>query len=241
MYIIETVINMNQVEKYIRDKLFEMRDEGYRDFHSKLMPTVEKELVIGVRTPDLRKLSKELFKTPQAEAFMGVLPHKYYEENNLHAFFIEQIRDYDLCIKEIDRFLPFVDNWATCDMMRPKVFARHLSELEGKIREWIQSDYTYTARFGIEMLMVHFLDSNFSPEYPKLVSRVKTDEYYVKMMIAWYFATALAKQYEAVIAYLEQNVLDADTHNKTIQKAVESYRITSDRKEYLRSLKRQLK
>ena len=172
---------------------------------------------------------------------MGVLPHKYYEENNLHAFFIEQIKDYYMCIREIERFLPFVDNWATCDMMRPKVFARHLPELEGKIRDWIQSDNVYTVRFGIEMLMVHYLDSNFSPEYPKLVSRVKTDEYYVKMMIAWYFATALAKQYEAVIAYLEQNILDADIHNKTVQKAVESYRITSDRKEYLRSLKRQLK
>lgn len=241
MFIIEAVINMNQAKKNIRDKLFELRDEGYRDFHSKLMPTVDKELVIGVRTPDLRKLSKEFFGTPQAEEFMKVLPHKYYEENNLHAFFIEQIKYYDLCIKEIDRFLPFVDNWATCDMMRPKIFSKHLPELECKIREWMQSDDTYTVRFGIEMLMVHFLDDNFSPEYPSLVSQVETDEYYVKMMIAWYFATALSKQYETAIAYLEQNVLDADIHNKTVKKAIESYRITHDKKEYLRSLKRQLK
>ena len=230
-----------QITKDITADLFAMQDKSYADFHSKLIPNIDKSLIIGVRTPDLRKYALKLYNTEASEQFLSVLPHKYYEENNLHAFLIERITDHDRLFSELDRFLPYVDNWATCDMMRPKVFARHLPELEGKIREWMQSDYTYTVRFGIEMLMVHYLDSNFSPEYPKLVSRVKTDEYYVKMMIAWYFATALAKQYEAVIAYLEQNVLDADIHNKTVQKAVESYRISSDRKEYLRSLKRQLK
>lgn len=225
-------------EKYIRERLFELQDVKYREFHSKLMPTVSKDLIIGVRTPDLRRLAKEISGTPRAEKFLKILPHRYYEENNLHAFLIESIKDYDLCIAELERFLPFVDNWATCDMMRPKIFGKHLPELLEQIKIWIKSDDTYTVRFAVEMLMCYYLDEHFSPEYSAMVAEIRSDEYYIKMMVAWYFATALAKQYDAVIPYLEQNMLNADTHNKTIRKAIESYRITDDKKKHLRSLKR---
>ena len=229
-----TVIKMD----YIKNQLFEMQDLKYRDFHSKLMPTIDKEKVIGIRTPDLRKFAKRMFKTDVSEDFLANLPHEYYEENNLHAFLIEQIDDYDLCIKELNRFLPFVDNWATCDMMRPKVFKNHLSELLDEIDKWLLSKDTYTVRFGMEMLMVYYLDENFKTEYSDAVAGIRTDEYYIKMMQAWYFATALSKQYEKILPYLENNRLDADTHNKTIRKAIESYRITAEQKKYLRTLKR---
>lgn len=228
---------MNKSENYIRSKLFELQDTAYRDFHSHLMPTVDKELIIGVRTPDLRKLAKEIAKTEHCGEFLKILPHKYYEENNLHAFLIEQIKDYDLCVAELNRFLPFVDNWATCDMMRPKIFKKHLPELLDEIYKWIKSDDVYAVRFGVEMLMCFYLDEHFCPEYLEMISKIRSDEYYIKMMVAWYFATALAKQYDAVIPYLEQNLLDADTHNKTIRKAVESYRITDEQKAYLKTLK----
>jgi len=200
------------------------------------MPTVEKELIIGVRTPELRKFAKEFSKSPFAAKFLETLPHKYYEENNLHAFLIEQIGDYGKCIAELNRFLPYVDNWATCDMMRPKVFKKHLPELLDQIKIWLKSDDVYTLRFGIEMLMCHYLDGNFSEEYPRWVSEIRSDEYYIRMMVAWYFATALSKQYEAVIPYLEKKKLDSDTHKKAIRKALESYRIPADKKAYLRML-----
>ena len=225
-------------EKYIRDRLFEMQDTEYRDFHAKLMPTVSKELIIGVRTPELRKFAKEIAKTRIADDFMKILPHKYYEENNLHAFLIEQIKDYDLCVSELERFLPFVDNWATCDMMRPKILKNHLEDFLPVIKKWMGSVDTYTVRFAIEMLMCYYLDGDFDISYPEMISKIRSDEYYIKMMQAWYFATALAKQYDAVIPYLEENRLDADTHNKTIRKAIESYRITGEQKKYLRKLKR---
>lgn len=225
-------------EKYVREKLFELQDLKYRDFHSKLIPTVSKELIIGVRTPDLRKFTKEFAKTSYAEDFLKILPHKYYEENNLHAFLIESIKDFDLCIAELNRFLPFVDNWATCDMMRPKIFKKHLPELLSQIRIWIKSEDTYAVRFAMEMLMCYYLDENFNPEYPEMIAKIRSDEYYIKMMQAWYFATALAKQYDAVVLYLEKNLLDADTQNKTIRKAIESYRITDEQKKHLRTLKR---
>ena len=225
-------------EKYIRDRLFEMQDLKYRDFYSKLMPTVSRDLVIGVRTPDLRKFAKEISGTSYAEKFIGILPHKYYEENNLHAFLIELTDDFGLCIERLNVFLPYVDNWATCDMMRPKVFRNHLTELLEHIRIWINSSDTYTVRFAIEMLMCYYLDDNFNTEYSDLVSRIRSDEYYVRMMQAWYFATALAKNYDDVISYLEDNKLDADTHNKTIRKAVESFRISDECKKYLRTLRR---
>ncbi len=227
---------MNEAEKYVHLKLFEMQDLSYRDFHSRLMPTVEKELIIGVRTPELRKFAKEFSKSSLASDFLRALPHRYYDENNLHAFLIEQITDYENCIEELNRFLPYVDNWATCDMLRPKIFKKHLPELLEQIKKWLKSDDVYTVRFGIEMLMCHYLDSNFSTEYPRWVSQIKSDEYYIRMMVAWYFATALSMQYDAVVPYLEQKRLDSDTHKKTIRKAIESYRIPDEKKTYLRTL-----
>ncbi len=229
---------MNRTEKKIQDRLFELQDKKYRDFHSRLMPTVDAETVIGVRTPVLRKLAKELSGTPAAGEFLRCLPHRYYEENNLHGFLIEGIRDYDACMAEVKRFLPYVNNWATCDMMAPKVFAGHPEELLEEIRGWLNSGETYIIRYGIGMLMRYFLDERFSPEYLWLVAGVSSEEYYVKMMVAWYFATALAKQYDAAVAFIEENRLELWTHNKTIQKAVESYRITPEQKNYLKSKKR---
>lgn len=227
-----------QIEKYIRERLFQMQDIGYRDFHARLMPTVDKESVIGVRIPLLRKLAKELFKMPGIGEFMQQLPHTYYEENNLHGYLIEQIKDYDTCIREVERFLPYVDNWATCDTMSPKIFKKYREELLGKIRRWLHSDQTYTIRFAIGMLMQFYLDEAFEPEYLQWAAEVTSEEYYVKMMVAWYFATALAKQYDTALPYLRENKLEKWTHNKTIQKAVESNRITADQKTYLRTLKR---
>ena len=222
----------------IQEKLFELQDIEYKEFHCKLMPTVDPDTVIGVRTPELRKLGKQLAKEPDIECFLKELPHKYYDENNLHGFIIETIKDYDKCVSAVDAFLPYVDNWATCDLMCPKVFGKNLPELMEKIKEWISSDKTYTIRFGIGMLMRFYLDEAFLPEYLEMALSVKSEEYYVKMMVAWYFATALSKQYEAAVIYIEQNWLDAWTHNKAIQKAVESRRITEEQKVYLKSLKR---
>ena len=224
-------------EEYVREKLFEMQDLGYRDFQSKLMPNIDKENIIGVRTPELRKFAKEFSKTPEALEFTKLLPHRYYEENNLHGFIIETVKDFDDCIAAIDAFLPYVDNWATCDLMSPKVFTKNKEKLFVKIKEWLASEKTYTIRFGIEMLMSHYLDEDFSPEYLEKVSKLRSDEYYVNMMIAWYFATALAKQYDAALPYITEKRLAVWVHNKTIQKAVESYRITDEQKAFLKQLK----
>ncbi len=221
----------------IQARLFAMRDLGYRDFHSRLMPTVDKETVIGVRTPALRKLAKELRGTAEAEAFLRALPHEYYEENNLHGFLISQLREFGPCVEAVDRFLPYVDNWATCDLLSPKAFAGRPPALLDKIREWLGSGRTYTVRFGLGMLMSFYLDEAFSPEYLDWAAAVRSEEYYVNMMVAWYFATALAKQYDAALPYLEQRRLAPWTHNKTIRKAVESCRITDERKAYLKTLK----
>ncbi|MBQ5591566.1 MAG: DNA alkylation repair protein [Clostridia bacterium] len=228
---------MTSVEKYVRDRLSGMQDLKYRDFHSRLMPTVEKELVIGVRTPELRKFAKEFSKTDMAEVFLSVLPHKYYEENNLHAFLICEIKDFDRLITRLNEFLPFVDNWATCDMMRPKIFSKNKEKLLPEIEKWMSSEQPYTVRFGIEMLMIHFLDDSFDIDFPQRVAKIRSDMYYVRMMQAWYFATALAHQYEQILPFIENNVLDEWTHNKAIQKAVESYRVTAEQKEYLKKLK----
>ncbi len=228
---------MTDIEKRVQARLFELQDLGYRDFHSKLMPTVPKEKIIGVRVPQLRKFAKEFAKTEDSKDFLKILPHKYYEEDNLHAFLIEQIKDFDECISALDDFLLYVDNWATCDMMTPKVFKNNTEKLLSKIEEWLISDYTYQVRFAMGMLMKFYLDENFDEKYLKLAASVKSDEYYIKMMIAWYFATALAKQWEKTVSYIENKVLDKWTHNKTIQKAVESYRITKEQKEYLKQLK----
>lgn len=230
-------MDRSSVEEYVRTRLFELKDLEYREFHSRLMPTVDPELVIGVRTPKLRKFAKEFGKMPEAEEFLKILPHKYYEENNLHGFLVENMKDYGACVTAVNTFLPHVDNWATCDLMRPRVFGKHLKELLEQIKIWMESKETYTIRFGIEMLMTFYLDEEFDIGYPELVAGVRSEEYYVNMMIAWYFATALAKQYEAVLPYIEKQRLEKWTHNKTIQKAIESYRISPEQKAYLRTLK----
>lgn len=228
---------MNNIT-YIQSELFKLQDLKYRDFNSKLIPTVNPELFIGVRTPTLRKFAKDFAKSPNSADFLNMLPHKYYEENNLHAFLIEQISDYDTCIEAVEKFLPYIDNWATCDMMRPKIFKKNTDKLTDKILKWLQSDKAYTVRFGIEMLMVYYLDDLFDKKYSEMVLGVSHNDYYVKMMVAWYFATALAKQYDAIIPYIENGIPDIWVHNKAIQKAIESYRITDNQKEYLRTLKK---
>ena len=222
--------------KEITDKLYELRDEEYGRFTARLMPTVDPASVLGVRTPDLRQIAKWVYKNGLYDEFFAELPHRFFEENNLHAFVIENIKDYDECLRQVNAFLPYVDNWATCDQMSPKVFKKH-PELIDSIREWTASDNTYTVRFGIGMLMRFFLDEGFKPEYLDLVADIKSDEYYINMMIAWFFATALCKQYDAALPYITANRLDKWTHNKTIQKAIESYRITDVQKQELRALK----
>lgn len=232
---------MQDIEKRIREQLISLSDSDYKVFHSKLIPNIEPDAILGVRTPELRKFAKEVVRTStesEIDAFMRILPHKYYDENNLHAFLIEQIKDYDKCVEAIDRFLPYVDNWATCDMMRPKVLGKNLDKLADQAVTWINSEHTYTKRFGIGMLMTFYLDDAFDEKYVKLVSKIVSDEYYVNMMVSWYFATALAKQYAAVIPYIEENRLPDFVHNKSIQKAIESNRISKETKEYLKTLKR---
>ena len=221
----------------IRKELMGMQDSKYRDFQVKLIPGKDIDHVIGVRTPELRKYAKDIVKRDDIDDFLKDLPHKYFDEDQLHAFTVSLIKDYDRCMDEVCRFLPYVDNWATCDQMSPKVFAKHKGELEEQIKEWINDDKTYTIRFGIGMLMQYFLDDDFDPKYPKMVAAIRSDEYYVNMMIAWYFATALAKQYDAVIEYMTGRKLDEWTHKKTIQKCVESYRVSDEHKKYLKSLR----
>ena len=218
----------------IQKQLFELQDMAYRDFHSRLMPGIDKETVIGIRVPMLRKYAKSIAGTELAEKFIKELPHCYYEENNLHMMLITGIKDYDRCLTEIERFLPYIDNWATCDFPAPKCFENHKEDLLPVIKRWIASSETYTIRYGIGMLMRLYLDADFDPEYVRIVAEVKSDEYYVNMMIAWYMATALAKQWDAVIPYIEEHRMSDWVHRKTIQKAVESYRITDEQKRYLK-------
>lgn len=234
------MLSPNETSRFIQNRLFALQDLSYKAFHSKLIPTIDPDTIIGVRTPDIRSLAKELKETQAAYDFLNILPHNYYEENNLHAALIEYISDYDTLIAYIDAFLPYVDNWATCDMFAPKSLKKHLPQLYDKILEWISSDNAYTIRFGIGMLQRFFLDSEFKSEMLGLVSGIHSDEYYVNMMIAWYFSTALVKQYDAAVAYLENNELNVWIHNKAIQKAVESYRITPEIKTYLKTLKRKV-
>lgn len=212
-----------------------MGEEKYREFSSKLMPTVSKDKVIGIRTPILRKYAKDL---ENYDEFLTDLPHKYFEEDNLHAFLIERERDFEKCIEMLDTFLPFVDNWATCDSMKPKVLKKEPEKLLVHIKRWIKSKDVYTVRYAINLFMSFYLDENFDSDYLDLVADVKIEEYYINMMRAWYFATALAKQYNATVPYMENNVLDEWTHNKTIQKSIESFRITEEHKNYLKKLKR---
>lgn len=224
------------MEKIVKE-LFEMQDEKYRDFQSALIPGSDLEKVIGIRTPLLRKYAKNL-PLEDAKAFLLELPHEYFDENQLHAFIVSEIKDIDACIKEVNTFLPYVDNWATCDQMSPVIFKKHKDKLLVEVKRWIASSETYTVRFGIKMLMQHFLDEDFNLEYPKMVAKIQSEEYYVKMMIAWYFATALSKQYDSVIPFIEEGRLEKWTHNKAIQKSIESYRITTEQKKYLRTLKK---
>ena len=220
----------------VRGRLFELRDETNAAFMARLVPTLPPESVLGVRMPDCRALAKELCRMPDIGEFLTDLPHRYLDENNLHALILNEEKDCAAAVAAIDAFLPYVDNWATCDALRPKAFKKHPSALPDECRRWMRSGATYTVRFGIEMLMTHYLDEDFRPEYLEEISIIKSKEYYVNMMIAWYFATALAKQYEATISYIEQRRLDQWTHNKTIRKAIESCRITEERKAYLRTL-----
>lgn len=230
-------MNQKEMIQDVQKKLFEMQDTGYRDFHAKLLPTMDKEKVIGIRTPMLRKFAKEFGKTEESEMFLQVFPHQYYEENNLHGLLIEQIRDYDKCLKEMERFLPYIDNWATCDMLALTVVKGYRGVFIREVYRWMESEKPYTIRFGISMLMRYYLDEEFKPEYPEKVAAIRSEEYYVNMMRAWYFATALAKQYRQVLPFLEERRMDIWTHNKTIQKAIESYRITPEQKDYLRTLR----
>lgn len=226
------------MDKILKD-LFSFQDIEYKDFTSKLIPTVDKDLIIGVRTPDLRNYAKKLFKEDEKRTFefLNNLPHKYYEENNLHGCLIEQIKDFDLAMEYTEKFIPFIDNWATCDLFSPKVFKKYPNETYSYILDWIEDEKIYVIRYGIGLLLSNYLDENFKEEHLGMVSNVRSKEYYVNMMIAWYFATALAKQQKYAIKYIENKKLDDWTHNKAIQKAIESRRITEEEKSYLRSLK----
>ena len=222
----------------IQKELFSLQDKEYMKFLSKLTPNVSEDTIIGVRIPEIRKLAKKLVKNNEYEDFLKELPHKYYDENLLHGAIISESKDFEKCIKLLDNFLPFVDNWAVCDTISPKIFKKYKKGVIEKIKEWSQSDKTYTCRFGVEMLMTHFLDEDFKKEYLEVVADIHSDEYYVKMVVAWFFATALAKQWDYAVIYLEDNRLDVWVHNKTIQKARESLRILEDKKGYLKGLKR---
>ena len=223
----------------IQKELFSLQDKKYMKFLSKLTPNVSEDTIIGVRIPEIRKLAKKLVKNNEYEDFLKKLPHKYYDENLLHGAIISESKDFEKCIKLLDNFLPFVDNWAVCDTISPKIFKKHKRELIEKIKEWVKSDKTYICRFGIEMLMTHFLDEDFENEYLEMVANIHSEEYYVKMVIAWFFATALAKKWDCAVIYLENDRLDVWVHNKTIQKARESLRITNEKKEYLKGLRKE--
>lgn len=215
-------------------ELFSLQDEKYRDFQRKLIPNIPPESIIGVRTPELRKLAKEMTDT---EEFLSELPHRYFEENQIHAFLISGMKDFGECIRRLEEFLPFVDNWATCDQISVRLFKKHTGELMEHIHRWLTSGKTYTVRFGLGCLMRFYLDGEFREDCAELASGVRSEEYYVNMMIAWYFATALAKQYDHILPYIENRRLDGWTHRKAIQKAIESNRITDEQKAYLRTLK----
>lgn len=219
-------------------ELFKLQDVQYKAFQSKLIPNINADDIIGVRTPELKKFAKAL--KGQCDTFLETLPHKYFEENNLHAFIINDIVDFDECIVMVERFLPYVNNWASCDGLRPRCFVKNKEKLLPYVYNWLESSKTYTVRFGIEMFMLHYLDRDFNEDFLKKVSLIKSDEYYVNMMIAWYFATALAKQYDEAIMYIENKKLPKWVHNKTIQKSVESFRITDDIKQYIKSLRRKI-
>ena len=226
---------MNKTD--LHKKLYSLQDLKYRNMQIRIIPTINPESIIGVRTPELKIMAKEILKSGDYNDFLEELPHEFFEENQLQAFILSGMKDYDECMEELERFLPYVDNWATCDQMSPKIFKKYKEELLERIKEWINSEKTYTVRFGVGMLMEHFLDDDYDPKYPEMVAGIRSEEYYINMMIAWYYATALAKQYESVLPFMEEKRLDDWTHNKAIQKSVESRRITEEQKTYLKSLK----
>lgn len=228
---------MSAAAETIRSRLFALQDLKYRDFHCALMPTVDKKSVIGVRVPALRALAKELAGTETAAAFLAELPHAYYEENNLHGLLIERMPGFDETLAALERFLPCIDNWATCDLIRPKAFRTHTDALMPCVRLWLQSGHTYTARFGIRMLMDFYLTDAFLPELPALVASCACGDYYIDMCVAWYFAEALYKQPDAILPYFSERRLPKWTHNKAIQKSIESFRIPAGTKAYLKTLR----
>ena len=222
----------------IYKELEAIKEEEYAAFQARLIPSIDPSTIMGVRVPKLRALAKSYIKDQECQDFLVNLPHAYYDENMLHGILVSEIKDFDTCIEKIEAFLPYVDNWAVCDIMSPRIFKKHKEELLDRIKLWISSDQTYTCRFGLEMLMTHFLDDDFKPDYLDLVAGLRSQEYYVNMMIAWFFATALAKQWDASFPYIQEDRLSVWVHNKTIQKARESYRITDEQKQILKELKR---
>lgn len=224
------------MHKELSSALFDLQDPQYKAFHCRLIPNISPDTVLGIRMPELRKFGRSIKDTPEAQAFLHDLPHPYYDENNLHGILISEMKDFDRTVAALDAFLPFVDNWATCDLLSPKAFRRAGERVLPHVRRWMASGYTYTVRFGIGELMRDFLDAQFKPDYLFWVADIHSREYYINMMIAWYFATALAKQYESTLPYFENRVLDQWTHNKAIQKAKESFRVTDAHKAYLSEL-----
>ena len=221
----------------VYERLAVCGNEQYRDFQSKLVPNISKEIILGVKTPDMRKIAKEINGTKEAEEFLADLPHQYYEENLVHFFVIAMIKDFDECVKAVETFLPYVDCWPVCDQSSPKVFTKNHAKLLPLIQKWIRSDHVYTVRFGIRMLMNEFLGDDFKSEYLDWVASVEGEDYYIKMMVAWYFATALAKKYDESVVFIEEHRLEPWTHKKAIQKAIESYRVSDEHKEHLKSLR----
>ncbi|MBQ8496200.1 MAG: DNA alkylation repair protein [Clostridia bacterium] len=227
----------NKVSHDIQTSLFSLQDPKYKSFQEKLMPTVEPDTVIGIRTPVLRRFASDFAKTEEASVFMESLPHRYYEENNLHAFLIEKLGDFEKTVEALDAFLPYIDNWATCDMMSPKIFAKNKDKLLPHIEKWLDSAHIYTVRFGIVTLMKYHLDADFSPLYLEKIAKISSDAYYINMAAAWFFAEALIKQYEYTLPYLTERKLSPWVHNKTISKACDSFRISKETKNYLKTLR----
>lgn len=221
----------------VYEELCKVKDDKYKEFQSALVPNISKDTILGVRTPEMRKIAKDMFNTDEGKKFLKKLPHKYYEENLVHFFMIAMIKDFDECVKETERFLPYIDCWPVCDQSSPKAFKKKHDEILPLIKKWIDSDHVYTSRFGMRMLMNEFLGEDFKPEYLKWVASKKGEDYYLKMMVAWYFATALAKQYDATIPFFEKHILDDWCHKKAIQKAIESFRVSDEHKEYLKTLR----
>ena len=219
------------------DKLIEVKDDNYKEFQAKLVPNIDKDIILGIRTPDLRRIAKEVYESKDRDSFLSSLPHKYFEENLIHFFILSMIKDFNECVKRVEEFLPFVDCWPVSDQATPKTFSKNHEKLLPYIKKWISSNHVYTARFGIRMLMNEFLGDDFKIEYLDLVASKKGDDYYLKMMIAWFFATALAKKYDETIYYFENHILDEWVHKKAIQKAIESYRVSDDHKAYLKRLR----